>query len=372
MLRHRVSRTNLCVRFVAQLALILVLAAPASSQQICGTALLSCDLQSDTACLERTYACGEYDTIIETLFAEAAAPTADQKYFIGAAFYGKHVRERASGTQCEMLKFAREYLTDYLGAVDEEFTRTQSFGSVRQMDQIYHANQMVEDLGDVTGCPESALTRSRIGAVAQSEATRYARDVFLAPPSEARDAFDTLLLALRGFVSKASDLETGISLRQVELRSAASHLAAIREVFRTVFGPVSGAGAALAVDTSVLDGLLNKTAGMLRDVEIEEAAFAAALGGVSAEEYASIRAETVSNAERFLKESAFHINMIGVLLATDPARPFWTLRAAIDADNAGKAAHDDLMQIRADWAAHGAATGICDQPGAAERVWYCR
>ena len=83
-------------------------------------------------------------------------------------------------------------------------------------------------------------------------------------------------------------------------------------------------------------------------------------------------AETVSNAEAFLKQSAFHINMIGVLLPTDPARPFWTLRAAIDADNAGKAAHDDLMQIRADWAVHGAATGICAQPGAAERVWFCR
>ena len=31
---------------------------------------------------------------------------------------------------------------------------------------------------------------------------------------------------------------------------------------------------------------------------------------------------------------------------------------------------DDLLQISADWAAHGAATGICAQPGAAERVWY--
>ena len=370
MLRHRVS--SLHSGFVAQVILLWLLWGTASAQGICGPTLALCDPQTDMACLERTYACGEYDTIIETLFAEAVAPTSDQRYYIGAAFYGRHIRERSSGAQCEMVKFAREYLTDYLNGVDEEFTRTQNFGSVRQMDQIYHANQMLEDLSEVAGCPESALTRQRIAAAAQAEASRYARSVFLTPPSEARDAFDTLLLALRGFVSKASDLETGIALRQVELRSAGSHLIAIRDIFGQVFGPVSGTGAAAAIDTSILDGLLTKTTGMLRGVEIEEAAFAAALGGVTAEEYASIRAETVSNAEAFLKQSAFHINMIGVLLPTDPARPFWTLRAAIDADNAGKAAHDDLMQIRAAWAVHGAATGICAQPGAAERVWFCR
>ncbi|MCA9467023.1 MAG: hypothetical protein KC563_05180, partial [Nitrospira sp.] len=123
---------------------------------------------------------------------------------------------------------------------------------------------------------------------------------------------------------------------------------------------------------SVLDGLQTKTGGMLRNVEIEESAFATALGGVSAEQYAAIRGETVARAEDFLKVSAFHINMIGVLLPTDPARPFWQLAADVGADNAGKSAFDDLRQIRKDWAAHGSATGICTQPGAAGRVWYCR
>lgn len=346
--------------------------APGEAQQICGPALAACDLRSDAACLERTYACGEYDTVIRTLFAEFVAPTPDQKYYLGASFYGRHIRARASGVQCEMVKFAREYLTDYLTDIEKEFTRTQSFGTVRQMDQIYHANQMITDLGDVTGCPESALTRARIAAVANAEAVRYARAVFLNPPSEARASFETLLLSLRGFVSKASDLETGIALRLVELRSADTHLAAVRAIFADVFGPVSGAGAALVINTSILDGLAAKTSGMRRSVEVEEAAFAAALGGVSAEEYAQIRAQTVSGAEAFLKESAFHINMIGVLLPTDPARSFWQLRAALDAENAGKAAQDDLATIRADWAAHGAASGVCAQPGAAGRVWYCR
>jgi len=345
---------------------------PLSAQEICGAALAGCDLQADMACLERTYACGEYDSVIQTLFVEDFAPTADQKYYIGAAFFGKHVRERSAGIQCEMVKFSREYLTDYLSTLDLQFTESGSFGTVRQMDQLYHSTQMLSDLGGVTGCPESALTRARIAVVARSAAVSFAKDVFLHPPSAARDAFDTLVLSLRSFVSRASDLETGIALRRVEIRSAQTHLGAIRNVFSEIFGPVTGAGAAIAVNTRVLDGLQVKTAGMLRDVEIEESAFATALGGVSAEQYAAIRSATVAQAEEFLKVSAFHINMVGVLLPTDPARPFWRLADEVGAETPGKAAHADLRQIRTDWAAHGAATGICAQPGAADRVWYCR
>ena len=347
-------------------------AMPASSQEICGAALAECDLREDGVCLERNYACGEYDTIIHTLFVEDVAPTNDQKYFIGAAFFGKHVRERSAGFQCEMVKFSREYLTDYLGALDLQFTKTGSFGTVRQMDQLYHATQMISDLGEISGCPESALTRARIAAIGRSEAISYAKDVFLNPPSEARDEFQSLMLSLRSFVSRASDLETGIALRRVEIRSAETHLGAIRGMFGQVFGQVTGTGASIAVDTSVLDGLQTITAGMLRDVEIEESAFAAALGGVSAEEYATIRGETVARAEEFMKISAFHINMVGVLLPTDPAKPFWQLAADVGAENSGKAAYDDLDQIRKDWSSHGVAIGICGQPGASERVWYCR
>lgn len=345
---------------------------PAAAQQVCGAAIAGCDLQSDATCLERTYACGEYDTIIQSLFVERFEPTPDQKYFIGASFYGRHVRERASGVQCEMVKFSREYLTDYLSGIETRFTESGTFGTVRQMDQIYHAAQMLTDLGDVTGCPESALTRATVEDIAGSEAVQYARSVFLQPPPEARSAFDTLLLTLRSFVSRASDLETGIALRRVEIRSAETHLKAIRAIFTEIFGPVTGAGATLVANTSILDGLATKTAQMLRSVEVSEGEFKAALGGVTPEQYANLRNQTVAGAEDFLKVSAFHINMIGILLPTDPVKPFWRLDAEVHADNAAQSAFNDLAQIKTDWAAHGAATGICAQPGAAERVWYCR
>jgi hypothetical protein len=345
---------------------------PAAAAQICGPALAQCDLQSDAACLEKTYACGEYETIIQSLFVERFAPTPDQKYFLGASFYGRHIRERAAGLQCEMVKFSREYLTDYLSGVATRFTESGSFGTVRQMDQIYHASQMLGVMGDVTGCPESALTRATVESVARSEAQRFARSVFLNPPPEAQSSFDTLQLALRSFVSRASDLETGIALRAVEIKSAQTHLGAIRTIFADIFGPVTGSGATVAVNLSILDGLQTKTSQMLRSVEISEAQFKAALGDVTPEQYANLRNKTVANAEQFLKHSAFHINMTGALLPTDTAVPFWLLNAEVHARNAAQSAFGDLAQIKADWAAHGAATGICAQPGAANRVWYCR
>jgi hypothetical protein len=345
---------------------------PAMAQQICGAALARCDLLSDSACLEKTYACGEFDTVIQALFAERVEPTPDQKYFIGASFYGRHLRERAAGIQCEMVKFSREYLTDYLSDVDSEFTKSGTFGTVRQMDHIYHASQMLTDLGDVSGCPESALTRATVEDVARSEAVRFARSVFLEPPPEAASAFASLQLNLRGFVSKASDLETGIALRRVEIKSASTHLLAIRAIFAEIFGPVSGAGATMVINTSILDGLQAKTQQMQRSVEVSEGEFKAALGGVTPEQYANLRNQTVAEAEDFLKVSAFHINMIGILLPTDPAKPFWALDSEVHAQNAAQSAFADLDQIKADWKQHGLATGICAQPGAADRVWYCR
>ncbi|MDX8482092.1 hypothetical protein RFN28_27055 [Mesorhizobium sp. VK24D] len=345
---------------------------PAAGQQICGAAIAGCDLQSDAACLERTYACGEYDTVIQSLFVERFEPTPDQKYFVGASFYGRHIRERAAGVQCEMVKFSREYLTDYLSGAEAEFTTSGSFGTMRQMDQIYHAAKMLTDLGDVTGCPESALTRATVEDIARSEAVRYARSVFLQPPEEARSAFGTLQLALRSFVSRASDLETGIALRRVEIKSADTHLKAIRAIFAEIFGPVTGAGATLVANTAILDGLATKTQQMLRSVEVSEAEFKRALGNVTPEQYANLNRDTVASAEDFLKVSAFHINMIGVLLPTDTAKPFWRLDAEVHADNAAQGAFNDLAKIKADWKAHGVATGICAQAGAADRVWYCR
>ncbi len=355
-------------------ALSTLIASPESalSQNICGPALATCDLQTDAACLEKTYACGEYDTVIRTLFVEDFAPTADQKYFIGASFFGNYVRTRATGLQCEMVTFARDYLTDYLGTLDAQFSETGSFGTVRQMNQIYHATQMTDDLADVTGCPESALTRARVAVIARTEGIAFSKGVFLDPPTEARDLFQTLVIALRSFVSRASDLETGIALRRVEIQSAQTHLGAIRAIFAEVFGPVAGSGANIILNTSILDDLDRKTAGMLRDVEIEESAFAAALGGISAEEYAAIRATTIAASEEFLKHSAFHINMIGNLMPTDPAKPFWQLADDVRAESDSRQAFEDLAQIKEDWALFGDVVGICGQPGAADRVWYCR
>ncbi len=347
-------------------------AAPVLAQVACGPALAQCDLQQDEACLKKTYACGNYETVIQTLFVEDLGLTDDQKYFLGASFYGLYVRERAKGLECEMVKFGREQLSDYLGSLQQKFSESGSFGTVGQMDQLYHGTQMLDALNAVNGCVESAFTRARIQTIAKSEALDRSKNVFLNPPTEAKQAFDTLLIALRSFVSRASDLETGIALRRVEIQSARNHLAAIGEIFKKVFGTVSISGPAVTVDTSTLDSLAASSSSKLTTVAAEEADFKAALGDVSAEEYANIRSQNVANAEQLLKDSAFHINMIGKALPTDTVKPFWRLVDALNTENAGKSASDDLAAVRQSWRERGDQTGICAQPQAAQRVWYCR
>lgn len=356
---------------VTALAFMGMPAAPALAQ-VCGPALAQCDLRDDDGCLKKHYACGNYETIIQTLFVEDAGLTNDQKYFLGGSFYGLYIRERAKGLECEMVKFGREQLTDYLTALQQQFATSGSFGTVGQMDQLYHGTQMLDALNAVNGCVESAFTRARIQAIARSEALDRSKNVFLNPPTEARQAFDTLMLRLRKFVSDASDLETGIALRRVEIQSARNHLAAIGEIFKKVFGTVSISGTAVTVDSATLDGLAAGAAARLATVAAEEADFKAALGGISAEEYAGIRSQNVANAEQLLKESAFHINMIGKALPTDTAKPFWRLVEALNTPNPGKAASDDLAAIRQAWRERGTQTGVCAQPQAAQRVWFCR
>ena len=363
-----------CKPFLALITGVLLVLMPgtAGAQSICESEVASCDLQTDSACLEKTYACGEYDTIVATLFVEDIAPTLDHKFYLGASFYGKYLRERSLGAECEMVRQGRQKLFDYLTAVQGEFNRAGSFGNVRQMRQIYFATQMYDRLNAVSGCPQSALTRARIQMIARAEALDYGSNVFLDPPPAVSDAFLTMQNALRGFVSKASDLETGIALREVELDAATARLAAIRGLFEEVFGAVSGAGAALSVDTGVLDDLTVTTSTWKRRVEVEHGNFSQALNGISVEDYARIRSETIDIADRFMKASSFHINMIGELMPTDPANPFPQLEEALNAEGPGKSLRDDLATIRSDWRAFGDRTGLCVQTGAAASLWYCR
>ncbi len=356
------------VLIVAQLGV----AVGARAQDICGVNLAACDLQTDDRCLAKYYACGQYDTIVRTLYAEDFAPTAVQKYFIGASLYGMHVRTRAKGLQCEFIKGAREYLQDYLTSKALQFQEVGSFGSVSAMDQVYHATKMHEDLKAQTGCLESAYTRARIQNIAKSRAVDLAKNVFLNPNDQMQDHFDTVVLALRGFVSKASDLETGIALRNIEIQSGNDHLDVISGIFADIFGTVEMTPTDVNIDTTVLDDLDRQSRAYLRDVEVEETEFQQALGGVSPEQYAQIRSDNVRNAEDMLKESAFHINMIGELLPTDTDKPFWRVWQAVHAEGDERSAFENLAEIKRQWAEFGRNSGLCVPGAAGMRKWYCR
>ena len=353
-------------------SLISVSTSSSRAQDICRDGLTSCDILTSDTCLAKHYACGGYETIVRTLYAESYAPTVVQKYFIGASLYGLYTRTRSKGLQCEYVRAAREYLDDYLTKKQLEFTSGGSFGSVGQMNQLYHATKMYEDLKKVTGCLESAYTRARIEAVAQAEAIATSKSFFLNAPDDMKSEFDTIRQALRGFVSKASDLETGMALRRIEIQSGNRHVGIIVEIFADIFGNVTVSGGDVAISTNTLDSLGQKSERYLTEVEQEEHEFTQALGGISPEAYAQIRAENIRNAQDMLKQSAFHIEMIGELLPTDKSKPFWTLQKAINAPGAEREAFEGLEKVKNGWKAYGEGSGECRLSTGHKQRWYCK
>lgn len=344
----------------------------AQAQSVCSVESSSCDLQSDDRCLARFYACGNYHTIVETLYAEEVAPSRQQLYFVGASLYGLHIRSRSRGLQCEYVKSAREYLQDYLNQQSMEFSRLGSFGSVTTMNQIYHATRMHEDLKSETGCLESAYTRSAVMGMATAEAIHLSKNVFLNPGDDLADQFDTLVMSLRGFVSMASDLETGIALRRIEIVSGSNHLNNIASLFEEVFGTVTFTETSVDIDTRTLDQLEQFSAAKMQAVALQEDEFSQVIGGISGEEYARIRQQNVSNAQSLLQQSAFHINMTGEVMPSDTDKPFWRLWEATHSPGDERAAFDNLHAIKAQWREFGISAGLCAGSAQPARKWYCR
>ena len=57
----------------AAIVLLSMFELPALAQQTCGQSLSQCDLQQERSCLQKYYAWGEFDKIVQTLFVETKA-----------------------------------------------------------------------------------------------------------------------------------------------------------------------------------------------------------------------------------------------------------------------------------------------------------
>lgn len=355
-------------------ALTMISMGPTLAGQFCTHEIVGCDLVRDDNCLEKTYACGKYQTLIHTLYAEDYAPTTVQKYFLGASLYGLYIRNRAKSLQCEYMKAAKENLEDFLLEKELQFTSKGTFGTANHMNQTYHATKMINDLKGVSGCLESAYTRSKIERLSKAITMKNAKSVFLAPNDQMKDHLDSIILGLRGFISKASDLETGIVMRRIEIKTGERHLNNIKEIFKEIFGEVQVAGQDVIVKTDILSELERKSGGYLKEVKLQELEFKQALGGISPEEYSNIRFLNIKEAMDFMKKSAFHINILGEVINADPSKPFGKVWVALNSSDGGQEVKDSLAEIKRSWKSYGVESGICERAGtgaARTKKWFC-
>lgn len=347
-----------------------------NATDICAFENERCDMRSDNKCLAVNYACGRYETIVSTLYAESFAPTVVQKYYIGASLYGMYVQSRAKSLECEFAKAANEYLTDFLQEKEMRFQESGQFGTTENMNQIYHATQLLNDLKNVEGCLESALTRSRVIQMSRAFAFSDIKSVFLSPTEESRGHMDSLNIMIRSLVSKASEIETGLSLRDVEVESGRRYLNNVMDIFRDIFGEVEvRRDGGLNVNLQVLRDLSEKSALYLRDSKRHEDSFKRALGGVTPEEYANLRTNNIILAEEMLKKSAFAIDLVGVLLPSpmDVASPLWQLANQVNQEDEGRMIGKVLVDIRQDWKDYGVRQGHCrGNTPVSSKPWYCR
>lgn len=359
-------------------SLLLGLAFPLSafSAPVCRQDITNCDPVSDDNCLEKLYACGRYDHIVHTLWTEDFDSTAVQKYFIGVSLYGMYVRSRAKSLQCEYAKGAKENLEDYLMEKEGKFHEKGTYGTVGHMNQLYHATKILNDLKGLTGCLESAFTRARMKNFAKGVALNEGKSVFLAPSDSMKDMLNSIILAIQGFVSKASDLETGLALRRIEIKTGERYLNNIKVIFKEIFGDVQVTpDNDVTIKTDVLAGIEKKSSGFLREVNQQEFDFKRALGGVNPEEYSNIRLRNITEAYNMLKKTAFHINMVGEVMNMDKSRPFGKLWTALNAPDGGLEIKNSLSEIKKSWKNYGNESGLCERVGTGNgrpQRWYCK
>ncbi|MBF0315375.1 MAG: hypothetical protein HQK52_18280 [Oligoflexia bacterium] len=355
---------------------VLLFCLSSQAAEICRFEVGNCDLVSDGRCLAKNYACGRYETVISALYLESFAPTTEQKYYLGASLYGLYIGNRAKSLQCEYAQAVKDQLSDFLLDKEERFRKGDGqFGTIENMNQIYHATQILSDLKKVEGCLESALTRSRVNNMAMQFALSGVKEYFITPSSLGQQEIDSITMALRGFVSKASEIETGLAMREIEIETGFRHLENIMGTFATIFGKVTRSDNASKVDVSleVIEQLEAKSSIFFRDSKLHEKRFRDALGGVSPEEYSNLRTQTIIRAERMLKESSFVLDLLGATLPDpeDSQKPLWILSDEVNKEDDGRTIGKNLNDLHQEWKDFATRAGHC-RGSAAKNLWYCK
>ncbi|KYF47872.1 hypothetical protein BE08_12675 [Sorangium cellulosum] len=350
--------------------------------------------QNKRLCYETLAARGSYQEIVDLIEVESLGLTPQERYFLGAAYFGLSNRTGADSLRCHAAVRASGLLEAFLTEQQVLFREQHSFGTSDDMKYTYHATKMMAALEAVKGCEESSHTPASLERYGRRYAVERLRGLFYetSGPDALRDRFDEKMTQLgdqmKAFVATASSVETRYGLNLTELDVGRQYLFGIKDRINGLFGadavkvaaqPVGGdesfpsfvydatwrsqiLGTIGAKATRFTDLLLPEKRG---EIAIIEAEILGAIGGMSMEEYVSRKEQTVV-ALRDLSTS--------LILGTN----FWTAMEA--PERAGRAALDDALakpnrDALARTAAHVEALwqeGMAKYCNPSRPAWYCR
>lgn len=336
-------------------------------------------------CLTLYQACGRYWEIIDHYKSEAWSSDLNKWYYVGAAYHGLFVLNRSAAAKCQFGTAARLALQSYL----HESYKNQGYNDQRVFQQSYHATKLLEAVKDLDGCEDDGATPDELYNATYAHGKELAEGLFLGdpPPGPMRETLartkTSIQNSIRGFVSKASNIETQIGLRKVAMDESDARILKIANLFLDPSG--FGANVALTTDAHgkkptissatlpatspfvALQALYLPNRGINARASGMLARITAALGAVSISDYESKRTLIVGYARDALASSASSLDR-----ATKETSPE-QMKAIQDGTAAANRAGDDgagpFQTVKAQWKAYGDTTHACSQ---ASPPWYCK
>ncbi len=357
--------------------------AAVSSQPICTpNDLAPCAAEQPISdrCLTLYQACGRYLDIVEHYRTEQL-PDLRQWYYLGVAYHGLYLRNRSAAARCQFGEAARLALLQYL----RESSKDGGYNDQRIFQQSYHATKLLESVKDIAGCQSDGVTYSELYTTTLAHGREIAEGLFLGdpPPGPLATAVATtkadMQTAIRGFISKAANIESQLALRRTAMDQSDTRVNSIWVGLTRDFGATGSktdtngtkpviASLALPAGGSPFRAqmsLYTGSSGIEQHTKDVLASLNQAMGTAKISDYENARSTLVGYARDAQAASA---TAIVRAQAADVNSSILALRAKTPALRATSTTAY-FQDIKAKWKSYGTQIGACTQP---PTPWYCK
>jgi hypothetical protein len=208
--------------------------------------------QNKRRCYEDLSAHGRYQDVVDAIETQPIGLTPQEKYFLGAAYFGLSNRTAAQALKCVYSMRSKDFLDAFLTERQSMYRAQHSFGTSDDMKYVYQATKTLGTLKGVTGCEESSHTVSSLERYGRKYAAERIRGLFYQGSHDALgDAFHTKIEQMNNttkeIVAIASQVETRFGLTVTEIDSGRKYLGTIRDKINAEFSAPRYGGEAIAL-----------------------------------------------------------------------------------------------------------------------------